>query len=231
MTLYLSRLTLNKKDGNAALANLLDPQDAVQAMNAHHALLWTVFSDSPDRRRDFLWRSEGNGQFLTLSRRKPAEHNLFCPHEIKEFSPNLEKEDHLGFMMRVNATRNVRPLGQSGKERKRVDVVMDAVSRASFPKNERAYNRMDIAQESGTRWLSEQGEYCGFSLEQGIVEHYSIIPLERRRTRNAANFGVLDISGIIRITNPPVFIEKLASGFGRAKAFGCGLMLIKRVIL
>jgi len=44
--MYLSRLTLSRAPSAAAL-------------DAHHRLLWSLFSDDPDRRRDFLWREEG----------------------------------------------------------------------------------------------------------------------------------------------------------------------------
>ena len=36
------------------------------------------------------------------------------------------------------------------------------------------------------------------------------------------------MSGEITITDPAAFLSKLPLGFGSAKAFGCGLMLIRR---
>ena len=67
MTLYLSRLTLARDPGNAALSGLLDPPGEGQAMNAHHRLLWTLFGDGPDRRRDFLWRTGGGFAGVALA--------------------------------------------------------------------------------------------------------------------------------------------------------------------
>lgn len=52
--------------------------------------------------------------------------------------------------------------------------------------------------------------------------------------------SVLDLEGILVVTDPAAFLDKVAlklgtasdaaaqAGFGRAKAFGCGLMLLKR---
>ena len=37
-----------------------------------------------------------------------------------------------------------------------------------------------------------------------------------------------DLTGEIAVTDPKAFLAKLAQGFGRAKGFGCGLMLIRR---
>ena len=41
-------------------------------------------------------------------------------------------------------------------------------------------------------------------------------------------FSVLDLEGELEVTDPALFLRSLAAGFGRAKAFGCGLMLIRR---
>ncbi len=40
--------------------------------------------------------------------------------------------------------------------------------------------------------------------------------------------GVLDLEGEIEVTDPAAFATALAQGFGRAKAWGCGMMLIRR---
>jgi CRISPR system Cascade subunit CasE len=44
----------------------------------------------------------------------------------------------------------------------------------------------------------------------------------------SASFGVLDFAGLIEVADPSVFVARLGQGFGKAKAFGCGLMLIRR---
>jgi CRISPR system Cascade subunit CasE len=39
----------------------------------------------------------------------------------------------------------------------------------------------------------------------------------------------VDFEGTIEITDPGIFVEALFTGIGPAKAFGCGLMLVRRV--
>lgn len=39
---------------------------------------------------------------------------------------------------------------------------------------------------------------------------------------------MIDLEGVIEVTEPEAFLDRLAQGFARAKAFGCGLMLIAR---
>ena len=50
----------------------------------------------------------------------------------------------------------------------------------------------------------------------------------RRRGGREATFGVLDLRGRLTVRSPEVFVEALLAGFGRAKAYGCGLMLVRR---
>ncbi|WP_347310797.1 type I-E CRISPR-associated protein Cas6/Cse3/CasE [Defluviimonas sp. SAOS-178_SWC] len=218
MTLYLSRLRLDRGAGNAALQGLLDPTEAGRAMDAHHRLIWTLFADGAERRRDFLWRSEGQGRFLVLSERPPVPHPLFETPEVKEFAPVLASGDRLGVVLRANATRQKR----SGE---RVDVVMDAIH--ALPEGARAPERMEAASREGRAWLERQGEKAGFRVLSALAEDYSTEGPSGPR-KGQPRFGILDLSGRIEVTDPDAFVAQLGRGFGRAKAFGCGLMLIRR---
>lgn len=221
MSLYLSRLRLSRAPKAAALNSLLNPQDDGARLDAHHKLLWSVFTDGPDRTRDFLWRDEGDGRFVTLSARPPVASDLFDAPEVKEFAPLLSPGDHLAFALRANATRTRKAAG-------RVDVVMDALH--GLPKGARADERMAVAQTAGAGWLAGQGAKAGFRLIHCEVGDYSTIALPGYRgpRKGQPQFGILDMSGVVEVTDPAAFVPQLALGFGRAKAFGCGLMLIRR---
>ena len=221
MTLYLSQIRLSRSPAAQALAPLLVPSGTASRRSAAHNLLWSVFADGPDRRRDFLWREEGEGRFLTLSARPPLQTDLFDPHRIKEFAPALGPGDRLDISLRANATRTKR----SGE---RVDVVMDALH--AVPSEARAEERMSLAQTAGTAWLARQGEKAGFRLIEAQVAGYSVevLPGHRGPRKGQPQFGILELSGRIEVTDPAAFLPHLAQGFGRAKAFGCGLMLIRR---
>jgi CRISPR system Cascade subunit CasE len=39
---------------------------------------------------------------------------------------------------------------------------------------------------------------------------------------------MLEMTGRLEVNEPEAFLSHLSQGFGRAKAFGCGLMLIRR---
>jgi CRISPR system Cascade subunit CasE len=82
---------------------------------------------------------------------------------------------------------------------------------------------------AGRDWLARQGEAYGFALCGNIVvEGYDRIAMPRPRSKPAV-LGVLDMSGVLEVIEPKRFLAKLAQGFGRARAFGCGLMLIRRM--
>jgi CRISPR system Cascade subunit CasE len=63
------------------------------------------------------------------------------------------------------------------------------------------------------------------------AEGYTKIQIERttrRSARRPAGISVVDLAGEIEVTDPSAFLARLPLGFGSAKAFGCGLMLIRR---
>lgn len=221
MTLYLSRLTLSRSPSVKALSSLLNPDDPARRMDAHHKLLWAAFSDGPDRQRDFLWREDSAGVFFILSARPPLASDLFDPSEVKTFSPALVAGDQLAFTLRANPTRARKGVG-------RVDVVMDALH--GLPSGDRAKTRMIAAQTAGTEWLTRQGARAGFRLVAIEVGDYATVTLPGHRgpRKGQPQFGVLDMTGVLEVTDPAAFTAQLAQGFGRAKAYGCGLMLIRR---
>lgn len=245
MSLYLSRLTIARTPTTAALRALIDPSPASEdssfrdpaqgrMMDAHHRLLWAVFADSPDRTRDFLWRAEGQGRFYVLSARPPVADGagLFEPPEIKTFDPDLRPDDRLAFVLRANATRARIDPAAPEKRGRRVDVVMDLLyglpsGRVS---DERRLARDAAADMAGRRWLEDRAGTAGFAVEQLAVTSYTVVPLPRHvgGRRQQPQFGVLDMMGEIRVVDPEVFMARIAEGFGRARAFGCGLMLIRR---
>jgi CRISPR system Cascade subunit CasE len=224
---FLSRLTLKRTPSAQALAALLNPADDARRIDAHHRLIWTAFAGDPAAKRDFLWREEGDGRFLVLSHRPPNTGDLFETPDVKPFEPALRVGDRLAFLLRANATRTVKTdhITQSGKrEREHRDVVMELLR--PMPKEERAEARMELAQQAAQAWLARVGARSGFTVETVSAQSYRVLEPPGRRTM--PRFGILDLQGVICVDEPGIFLPHLTKGFGRAKAFGCGLMLIRR---
>lgn len=221
---WLSRVRLRRDAGLAALGPLLMPAQTDARIDASHRLVWTLFADVPDRRRDFLWREEAPGQFLVLSQRPPALDSPILEIDSKRFEPALEAGDRLAFMLRANPT--VTP---TGADCRRSDVVMHAIHR--LPTGQaRAAARPVAIQEAGSRWLVRLGERNGFAVqpERLAVDGYELRQVPRI-LGDPMKFGQMDFQGMLTVVDAPLFRQALLRGFGRAKAFGCGLMLIRRV--
>ena len=220
--MYLSRLALSQRPDMAALGALLNPAHEGRRQDAHHRLIWAAFATNSDASRDFLWREMGQGGFMVLSARKPAETPLFEHIETQPFDPELQAGDQLAFVLRANATRTV----TEGTRKRHRDVVMEALHPIAGA--ERAARRLEVAQQAGHDWLVGQGARAGFTVEGCHVTAYAVRDLPGRAGKGRPRFGVIDLEGTLRLTDPTMFLARQAQGFGRAKAFGCGLMLIRR---
>lgn len=235
--LYLSRARLRTGRGEAlsAIAPILMPDDDIRRAGHAHRLIWLLFQDVPNAARDFLWRDDGHGRSMILSRRPPTDPNGLFDLDTKSFAPELSPGDDLRFVLRTNPTVARKGANDAsvtgGRQRgKRVDIVMDKLH--ALPKSERAAKRDAIAAEAGQNWLAEQGNRSGFRLKSVVVGAYGQIDIadhERKNRRARAGISVMDLEGVLTISDPVVFVAKVAHGFGAAKAFGNGLMLIRRL--
>lgn len=243
--LYLSRARLRSQRGEAlsAIAPLLIPDDAKKRAGHAHRILWLLFQDVPDSARDFLWRDEGGGKYMILSRRRPSDPLGLFDADTREFEPSLNSGHKLRFTLRAYPTITTKRAGEkkgskNGKPRgTRIDVVMDALK--PIPRTDwingagRAFERDKIAADAGAKWLAAQGGKAGFELlthPSPVIDGYVQVQVERGgcKGRRPAGFATLDFAGEIRITDPAAFLAKLPLGFGSARAFGNGLMLIRR---
>lgn len=239
--LYLSRARLNA--GFDALGPILFPNDPAHKMAISHRLVWTLFP--PDcKERPFLYREmapshakgrAAQGEIYILSSMEPEDRQGLFDLQTQKFKPRLRRGELLHFRLRANPTAQRSELVDGKRKTRRYDVVMQALYR--LPQAERAKARPVAIREAGLGWLIRQGGEAGFSLPdpEGICidgyEQFDADPEDRRqfqRGRRRPGHSRLDFEGLLQVDEPDRFIEKLARGFGRARAFGHGLMLIKR---
>jgi CRISPR system Cascade subunit CasE len=224
---YLLRVRLKRSASITSIATLLLPEDPSRRAEASHRLLWSLFAGDPDAPRPFLWREDKDGVFYVLASKLPGDSELFDV-EVKDFSPSLAVGDRLQFSLRANATRAYKAPGKSASNirGKRADVVMAALSPLS--QTERSLQREAIIQETGATWLSGQGAKHGFSLPTAPrVDGYNKWKIPRGKMAEI-EISTLDFEGVLAVTDVDHFTMAIARGFGHAKAFGCGLMLIRR---
>ncbi len=221
-SLYFSRIRLKKDTAVQAIAELLLPRDSKrEILAARHKLIWSLFSDDEDRKRDFLWREDKYGLFYTLSARRPQS-DMF-DIESKDYAPALQSGHPLTFSLRANPVVSRKTAGQ--KRGQRHDVVMDRLIRLE---GERSNMRNQCIQQAGADWLAKQAEHHGFTVQSVKAHSYHQHLLSRRDRAKSGNISTLDLEGLLTVTDSQKFLTKLTTGFGSAKAFGCGLMLIRR---
>ena len=204
---------------------MLVPEQAGAQLGAAHSLIWALFAESPDRRRDFLWRQVRPGEFLILAARPPTDpHGLFTL-EYKPFAPVLHPGQQLGFDLRANPVVSIST--GPGERGKRHDVVMNALSK--LPQGERGAARDRAIREAGLTWLERRGASAAFTVDpdRQAIDGYDRVRIAREGDR-AILFSTLSFQGVLTVQDPSRFIAAVLHGFGAAKAFGCGLMLIQR---
>jgi CRISPR system Cascade subunit CasE len=219
----LARARLRRDQPVEALARLLVPEEPGARLGAAHSLVWALFADGPDRRRDFLWREMRPGEFLILAARPPTDAHDIFDLEFKPFAPVLRPGQCLGFDLRANPVISVPE--KPGQRGKRHDVVMHALSKVA----QRAAAREVAIHEAGTAWLARKGSAAGFSVDpsQLYIDGYDRVRIPHSDAR-AVIFSTLTFQGVLTVEDPAQFLAAVLRGFGAAKGFGCGLMLIRR---
>lgn len=218
--MYFSRISL---DGSQVLTSEL--LAAVRTEYGLHQAIWSLFSDHPDRRRDFLYHIEnhsGPPVVLALSARRPSLSGTTWHIDTKEYSPSLQSGSRLGFLLRANPVRT--------REGRRHDVVMeekqrlrkDAVAPDAWPP------KAELVQTAAAAWLERRAEGHGFRLIAVRADGYRQLEMGRPGTK-PIRLSTVDYSGALEVADPELFLRRtLYEGVGPAKGFGCGLMLLRR---
>jgi CRISPR system Cascade subunit CasE len=242
---WFTRLTLKRDAGAVApLIAILAPDDGGEAMSRIHRLMWSVMPEAQQRRWDraaperqgrapFLWREADKGRRYYLLGPQPVENSPYFEIETKSFGLAPSPGDRLAFDLRVHATvdRKVGETPEGRAVRQRIDIAMDALRAEEHLRPEekinRAGRRAPAAETAAREWLKAQGARNGFRLLAMGLAAYRVERVPRGRGK-AARLGVFDVAGLLETTEPNLLAERVRKGFGRAKAFGCGLMLLRR---
>lgn len=170
----------------------------------------------------YLYRVAGDDDapiIFILSAQKPVGSDVLC----EEYTPRFVSGEQVDFELRVNPVRTTHTTGK----RCRHDIIMDAKSRMRESGCE-TKTTSDIIREEGVKWLAARAEGLGFEMLGSIwVGNYQRQAFYKGEEK-LITFSTLDYSGTLTVINPEVFVEKLFSGIGHAKGFGCGLLMVKK---
>ena len=226
--MYFSRITFNPHVHHQKLARTL-----CNNSYREHQVLWQLFDNDPDAKRDFLYRQvieHGRIKYYVLSHRMPIdETGIWSIDPPKLYDPRLSEEQELFFMLRVNPVITV---ATANGKKQRHDVVMQEKKRIDYkrlPEEKRPPLQL-LVQQSSIKWLTARMDNNGFSIEphQVIADGYQ----QHRSNINKLHpirYSTVDFQGILTVTNIDLLRKALFFGIGKSKAFGCGLLLIKRI--
>lgn len=227
---YLSKIELKPGLDLKVLADAI-PKTAY----GEHQAIWRLMGGDESQKRQFLYRREQDGHwpvFYLLSKQEPAFIDGPWDIRTKVFAPKLAAGQRLGFALRVNPVCTISAgADPSNKRSARHDVVMHARRQEEIrePDPARRSSRHDLVQQVGPQWLEQRSESAGFTLEAVHVDGYRQHRLNKRGQRKPIQFSTLDYQGILRVSDTESFLQTLKTGLGPAKAFGCGLLLVRRI--
>lgn len=239
---YFSRIRMDTAhpDAGAAVQQLLR-DDAYE----DHRLLWQFFPAPPGLARDFVFRrmedagGHGAAQFYAVSQRPPEAPHPAWIVESKPFEPELQAGQELAFEIRINPVQSRKREGGARRD----DVVMHAkhqfAQRAGFdawraiPQDERP-PLYELVHEAVSNWFCGDESNEGIAARNGFAANPAQLRVNgyrqhrMRRKQTDIQISTVDISGLLAVRDPERFVAALHNGIGKAKAFGCGLMLVRR---
>jgi CRISPR system Cascade subunit CasE len=203
--------------------------DATGDSDHHHTLVWALFSSGADgatsASRDFQFRETERCVFTVVSERPPEDPHRSWTLETAPYSPALSVGDRLSFVLRANPAVAVPQPG--GKRGKRVDAIMHAASKLSDAA--RKTFGTDQAAVIGLEWLYKRAPNIGVTFDPGTcrVTDYRQVRIPRAKRESAIEFSQIEYAGELTVTDPEKLQVALFQGIGKAKTYGCGLMLVR----
>jgi len=204
------------------------PWLAVQNPYDIHRRLWSLFpGEAPEsrqsvmeKRHGFLFRMEDYqtgcpARFLVQSRRRPALVASIRELGCREFDPQPQLGQRLAFLLTANPIKTILDTEKDAKPGKR-------------PNQQGQFKcRVPLVQEQDQRnWLIRR------LVEAADIEAVAVLPhspLYFRKGRQGGKLVTATFEGVLHVKAPDVLLQLLENGLGPAKAFGCGLLLVRRV--
>ena len=124
---------------------------------------------------------------------------------IKELNQAMSTGQHLHFMVTANVTKAIR---DSADTERKIRVPL-------------------IKEEEQLAWLKRKLEgIASFDVQNIRIQDHS--PIYFHKGRRAGKIVPLTFEGMLRVENPEALQALMQKGIGAAKAFGCGLLLVRR---
>ena len=218
--------------------------DAVQLARAglykngrysEHQWLWQLFADSPERKRDFVYRRMRPSRndrrnapyFLVVSEREPEDGPFLRRLVVKPYDVHLSAGERVAFSLRCNPV--ITRQNAITRRHHQVDMVQDArlrLKREGTPEAELP-RRTALAQDVAPEWLARHDFGLDVDANRIQVEAYDQFRFAHPKG-GKLSLARLDLLGTGTVRDPDALCRALYKGVGRAKGFGFGLLLVRR---
>lgn len=208
--------------------------------------------------REQLSTEHNRPLYYVLSSVMPAKDSPLFQVETKQFEPKLKIGDRLSFKLRANPVVAKKTEGSTKSQKHDVvmnaqlewlkstckekglkppltkkDLKIALLKHPDFSGIDGAKKISKSIKVAGNEaailWLEQRSEGNGFKLEALQCSGYRWNPIPEKSTRDRrVGFRSMDYAGVLSVTNRDLFLPLLSRGIGSAKAFGCGLLLIRR---
>ncbi|QCO00521.1 type I-E CRISPR-associated protein Cas6/Cse3/CasE (plasmid) [Azospirillum argentinense] len=192
-----------------------------QSLGHTHHLVWSLFGDRGGD-RNFLYRMTGAGvrqPILLYSAEPPKDTTGLWKVESKSMTLPDAVGERVAWSIRVNPV-----VSRDGKKH---DVVTDA--RRSAPEDERWE---DTARRVVPTWLAPRLAKIGLEAppEAMVLEGSAKHEFPHDRGGRPVTVRTVDVSGTATVTDPAALAAGILSGIGSAKVYGCGMLLLRRLL-
>ena len=185
-----------------------------------HKKIWRLFPDQEGEQRSFLFRVENLGQagaqkILLQSKYKPqaASGDLLLLQSKEINLTGINRQSKIRFMLRANPTKKIKDQQKKLTNQGKVRVPL--------------IDELEIME-----WLKRQLQDCAdISDDELSILRQDLLSF-RKPNEKQQHFGKIQTvtyTGIMTVSEHTLLLNKIYSGIGPAKAFGCGLLSIAKV--
>jgi len=189
----------------------------------HHRRIWRLFPGEPSElrhgreaeRTGFLFRLEENrpgcpGRVLIQSVRSPQPADGITLIATRTINPQPTGGQRLAFLLTANPIKNIKDEQIAQKPAKRRDTCRVPL----------------IREQEQQDWLARKLAGAAEIEAVSVLPHQ---PIFFRRGNRAGKLVTVTFEGVLRVDDPLALVDRLRNGIGPAKAFGCGLLLVRRM--
>ena len=198
------------------------PWSTAKRAYEHHRCLWRLFPDQPpesrhqhdEQRSGFLFRIEDSrpgqpARVLVQSSVRPTPADGVALIGSREFDPKPSPGQRLAFLLTANPVKTIKDAQMSDKPGKRRDTCRVPL----------------ITEPAQIDWLKRKLADAATINAVSVLPHQ---PVFFRRGNRGGKLVLATFEGLLTVVDPTRLRGLLENGIGPAKAFGCGLLLVRR---